>query len=615
MALPTTDAYYHIFSAVQGDGSPESMFCTDVVGAGKSDYTKVQVYSPHYGQNQVVWVGYKSGNVYYLWDDNSAKWLTTYTSKAADGENICIWNTRDGNWARWYFQEVGTATINGSTYPTYYIRALGSSSGRVLTAPAGSSGLITLRPVGYPDGAKGRKATTPSPRQLWMLIPTTEGANSYTVPSAGGGATSKVSSTATTITANSGSLYPSWSGDRAVNQIRYKKRTRPIGGSMGAWSNWLNIITGSNYNLGWGSPPTASITSTKSGNRRISNTAITMENLGSTYERADYWIQVREYDTGKKWHGRRYGYYINQVKPPTVDTVTAAWTPDGLAVNWTMSYVGSGATVTVESTDGLFSRQTEVGTDGNDGLVVPNSALKRTVMPGDTVKLKVSVKTDVGATASRSATTTAQGAGTSGSMTLTSTVSGTTATVTASQSGAKAWLVVPRGHGNRYIRLPGSSPWKVIPPLGVPWKVYASYESNGTYYAKEQQFAAITETPPTYHITSQDGNHDLAIAYKTDNPGPDFYPTYTRSQSEAETFGRERPVRSYGNTTSAEWTITGDLIGGDQLGEVDWFAHVSHVWFRSPNGFIAQCGMDSLGIDLSSTSSHEVSVSLKEEVW
>ena len=200
MALPST-GYYHIFSAIQGDGTVESMFCTDVVGSGKADYTKVQAYPPHYGQNQVVWVGDRSGDSYHLWDDNSAKWFSSWTSKANDGENICIWHTNDGIWAYWHFQEVGTATINGSTYPTYYIHALGRKSNRVLTAPAGNSGLITIRPVGYPDGANGTRATTPSPRQLWMLIPTTEGANSYTVPSSGGAATSKVSSTSTVVVA------------------------------------------------------------------------------------------------------------------------------------------------------------------------------------------------------------------------------------------------------------------------------------------------------------------------------------------------------------------------------------------------------------------------------
>ena len=617
MALPANDAYYHIFSAVQGDGTPESMFCTDVVGSGTADYTKIQVYPPHYGQNQVVWVGYKSGNVYYMWDDNSSKWFSTWSSKAKDGENVCIWHDRNGNYAKWYFQEVGTATINGSTYPTYYIRALGSSSGRVLTAPAGSSGPITIRPVGYPDGANGTRASTPSPRQLWMLIPTTEGANSYTVPSSGGAATSKVSSTSTVVVAESGNLYPSWAGSRTVNQIRYKTRTRAIGGSLGAWSHWKCINNGSTYNIGWGSPPkTTYVTSTKNGNRRISNTALAMTTLGSTYDRVDYCFQVREYDTGTYWHGRRYGFTVSQVKQPTVDTASVVWAPDGLYVNWTTSNVRGGSTMTVESTNGLFSKRTESNTDGSDGLFIPSSALKRQVMPGDTVGIKVTVKTAEGATGSRTANTTVTSESSVGTaVTINSTVTNGLATVSASGSEQKAWLVIPTGNGNRYVRLSGSSPWKFPPPLGVPYSVYVTSSSGGTYNAKTQEFPAVIEYPPTHHITSQDLEHDLPIRFRVGERGPEMQVTYTRSRAEVETFGRARPASSYGSTTTEEWTVTGDLIGDEYLDEVYHFAEDSHVFYRGPFGYWAQAGIESVSVDLTTSDQHEVSVSLRGEVW
>lgn len=617
MAIPTA-GYYHIFSAVQGDGTPESMFCTDVVESGKANYTKVQVYPPHYGQNQVVWVGYPSGNYMYMWDDNSAKWFSSWTKNAKDGENICIWDTRDGNWAKWYFQEVGTSTINGSTYPTYYIRALGSASGNVMTAPAGSSGNITLRPVGYPDGASGKRYSTPCPRQLWMFIPTTEGANSYTVPSSGGAATSKTSSTSTVLTANSGSLYASWNGDRTINQIRYRTRTRPVDGSLSTWSHWKNISTVSTYNIGWGSPPTSYVTSTKSGNRRICNTAITLTSLGTTYDRADYWIQVREYNPNAGtvgWHGRRYGFTINQVKQPTIDTVEAVWSPEGIYVNWVMSYVRSGATVTIESTNGQFTKVSEVS-DGTDGILIPSANLKRQFAPGNSIGIKVSVKTAEGATASSSGNVTVTTDGTVGSnITTTSTVTNGVATVTASGTDAKAWLVIPTGNGDRYVRLVGSSPWSFPPPLGTDYRVYFTAGSGGAYDAKEVTFPAVREFPPTYHITSQDMQHDLPISLKEGERGPEFFPTYTRSRTDAETFGRKRPVYGYSNTTTAEWTITGDLIGDEHLDEVTWFSEASHVYFRSPNGFWAQCAIDSVSVDLTTTDRHEVSVALCEEVW
>ena len=615
MALPTTDAYYHIFSAVAGDGTPESMFCTDVVGSGKSDYSKVQVYTPHYGQNQVVWVGYKSGNVYYLWDDNSAKWFSSWTSKAADGENVCIWHDRAGNYAKWYFQEVGTATINGSTYPTYYIRALGSSSGRVVTAPAGSTGLITIRPIGYPDGAKGRKATTPSPRQLWMLIPTTEGANSYTVPSSGGAATSKTSSTATTVIAGSGSLYPSWAGDKTVNQIRYRVRTRPTNDSMGAWSHWKCINNGSAYNIGWGSPPTLNVTSTKSGNRRVSNTAITMENLGTAYDRADYWIQVREYDSGKKWHGRRHGFTVTQVKQPTVDTVTCTWDPKGILVSWAMTNVRDGSTVTVESTGSplMFSKRTKANATADDSLLVPQSALRQAARPGLTVRVKVSVKTPEGATASRSGSVSVTTEDAAGTMTLDASVSGTIATITASQPDASAWLVVPRGHGDRLVELAGSSPWKVAPPLGVPWRIYAAYASGGTYYEGEQELPAIDAGRPAIRVTSQDLAHELAIRCGTATP-PSLKFGYERDVEEARTFGRERPAYSHSGITESSVTVDG-TVPDEDLGEVDWFAHDSHVYLRDSEGGWWQCGVSSITLERSQREWHDVSVALKEEVW
>ena len=313
-----------------------------------------------------------------------------------------------------------------------------------------------------------------------------------------------------------------------------------------------------------------------------------------------------------------------------ITSVTCTKIPNGLYVSFTTSYPEDMVqTAAVESTDGTFTR---ASVNDSTTVFVKNSLIS--VMPniGDTIDITLTATSTDGYSATWNGTVEVELGGSFGTPpTVTCTVNGTIATIQADAPDnmhlAGAWLVVPRGHGDRYVDLGGleslygettvRQTWVIPPPLGVPWSVLVSVAANsgGDWGYDATVRDPIIEDPPSYHITSRNCKKDFAVTLRKTAPGPSFTPTYTRSRNETETYSRERPVYGYSDTTKAEWQLIGDLIDGNGLSGADWAAHESHVYFRSPHGFWAQCAVNSLRIDLTSTQSQEVQANFSEEVW
>ena len=568
-----------------------------------------------------------SGQSYvYLRCCNGGNALEIYKAQAKDRVQPTQFTPNGSTAQKWYLEATGeTFTLNGTAYPCYYLHSLGSTTGRVLTCY--EDDLKTeVNPIGYPRGSSYDYFTPPLENQQWVFVQSSLYYAGFSVPTAGGAATgSQTATAATVLQASSGSRYPSVKNPVTEfrYQCRYRTRTRGVSDAVDEfsdWSDWKSYADDSTDNLGWGTSAStaANITTISIGQRHVAATALTMETLGATYDRCDYEFQWRRFEPNFKnepRHGGTLDFVVTQVEPVTISTVSATWSPDGLIMGWVTDSQRGGATCVVESLDGLHRKWTVTPSYGSDDALIPNKDLSRRVKVGDSIRVKVTFTTADGASVTSSQTVTVTYGGTVGtSLTLTATTSGTLATITASIASAKAWLVIPRGNGDRFIPLAGSSPWTIAPPLGVPWKVYATGNQSSVWNATLETFTAITEYPPAYHITSQDLAHDMAIALGGNKP-PSHSQAYSRDVDTQTVEGRERPVNAYGMTTEGSLPLSGVLLAGDQQAEFEYFAHASHVYLRTPKGGWHQVGVKSASLDKSSSRLQAVSFDFVEESW
>lgn len=611
--------------AASGFSGFENCNVLDISGASTANQAKLIANTPTGGNNQLFRQQIADATYVYLRSCNGGKALEIYKAQAKDRVQPTQFTPNGSTAQKWYLEATGeTFTLNGTAYTCYYLHSLGSTTGRVLTCY--EDDLKTeVNPIGYPRGSSYDYFTPPLENQQWVFVQSSLLFAGFAVPTNGGGNTSQVGSTAyNVIQANTGSLWPSFKCGNDTNyQCRYRVRKREDTAAQdefGDWTDWKSYANDSTDNLGWGdnASTAANMTTTKDGTRQLATSALTMETLGSGYDRADYEIQVRRFEpnyNNEPRHGGTLDFTVSQVSPVAVNSITATWSPDGLIVGYDTTWTRGGSTCVLESEDGLFTKATVTPSLGIDDALIPNSRLLRRVNVGDTVKLKVTFTTADGASVTSSQSVTVTYGGTVGtSLTLTASVSGTLATITASIASAKAWLVIPRGNGDRFIPLAGSSPWTIAPPLGVPWKVYATGNQSSVWNATLETFNAITEYPPAYHITSQDLAHDMAIALGGNEP-PTHSQAYSRDVDTQTVEGRERPVNAYGMTTEGSLPLSGVLLAGDQQAEFEYFAHASHVYLRTPNGGWHQVGVKSASLDKSSARLQAVSFDFVEESW
>lgn len=612
------------FSAA-GFGGFENCNVLDISGASTANQAKLIAHTPTGGNNQLFRQQIADATYVYLRSCNGGKALEIYKAQAKDRVQPTQFTPNGSTAQKWYLEATGeTFTLNGTAYPCYYLHSLGSTTGRVLTCYEDDY-KTEVNPIGYPRGSAADYFTPPLENQQWVFIQSSLLFTGFPVPTAGGGAPTDSGTAQTVLQADSGSIYPSVANPVTESryQCRYRTRRRASAAAQAEfedWSDWKSYANGSTANLGWGdsASTTTNISTIVIGKRHVAASGLALETLGTDYDRCDYEFQFRRFEpnyNNEPRHGGALDFVVTQVEPLTIDQLTATWSPDGLIMGWVTNWSRGGATCVVESLDGLHRKWTVTPSYGSDDALIPNKDLSRRVRVGDSIRVRVTFTTPDGASTTTTQTLTVTYGGTVGTaLTLTATTSGTLATIAASIASAKAWLIIPRGNGDRFVPLTGSSPWTIAPPLGVEWKVYATGNQASVWSAALETFDAIVEYPPAYHITSQDLQHDLAISLGEGNP-PDHSQTYRRDVSSETIEGRERPVNAYGGTTEGSLPVSGVLVGGDQQAEFEYFAHSSHAYLRTPLGDWHQVGIKSASLDKSRARLQAVSFDLDEESW
>lgn len=543
-----------------------------------------------------------------------------------------IWS--DGQWTSeelWDLEtSTGSLTLNGVSYQGHRIKTTYDDDSR------NDHYIITPNPGAFGSSRCTVRTIATTLYQQWAFVPAAPYDHSLPTPRLGSSGSSDLyhSSTTGVVTFNDdeGAVFPYWVSKASAHQVRWRRRDRlEQSYEFGEWSDWSTLDSGSKASEGWGQDPTVPTTHiTKLGTDTFFSdyNPVPVDFTDDTLRTEVEW-NIRAVDASAPAVGDSYTFTTVAARKFRITSVTCTKTPKGLYVSFETTYPDELVqSSNVVGTDGSFAYVSN--TTGDTTLFVKNSLIS--VMPnvGDDIEISLTATSEDGYSARWNGTVEVSLGGTYGDApTVTCTVNGTIATIQADAPEGMglegAWLVIPRGHGDRYVDLGGletngeysvvRQTWVIPPPLGVPWSVLITASSDGRWGYDATVRDAIFETPPTYHVTSQDCRKDFALSLRKSSPGPSFAPTYTRSRTETETYSRERPVYGYSDVTKATWSVTGDLVGGVGVSDADWAAHESHVYFRSPFGFWAQCAVESVSIDLASNESQEVQVSLSEEVW
>lgn len=599
----------------------DATMAMDVISNSAANKANVRLWGRN-GSNEQKWQIASQGSYFTIRDAETGKSLDVANGTQAKGTNVWMYTYSGSTAQRWTITETGTQAINGTSYPTVTIGAFGAST-YVLDCAGGKSTMNTNIQIWTPNG---------SAAQQFVLFPTewnaangvkvTDGGSVLTyyiapTPTMGDCGTTAGTPLSLTPPVNSGTIRPAWVCDKEQYQVRYRTRTRNSGAStMGAWTNWKSISGGSTAWDGFGAPGQSNCTPTVIDGVCWSTSGVSVNN-SSTYDRTDIEFGVRcwipSWYNNATAHGDTYTFAVVSVRPVTVSEVGVLLTPDGVTVTWVTDATHGGNAITVTS-DVWGSYSTTGAATGS--VAIPQRLLRSMPNSGDTVKVEFAMKTIDGLVVTTSVDATASYEGTHGtSITISSTVSGTIATVTSNRATTKAWLVVPEGHATRFVPLAGSTPWKVAPPIGVPWSILATYKTSSSWSSKIQTFNAIADAG--WHITSQDLTKDLAV-YTGEGNAPKADPSYSRSVSSVDVMGRDRPVYLPTDTTEATWTLEGITYGAAMDGDValaDWAVHAGHVYFRSPMGFWSQACVTGGKVEQTRTTMRAISVSMSGEVW
>lgn len=320
--MPITGGTYRIITAM------DAGICLDVQGNSQASGANIELWADNGGLNQVWDVQVVSGSYCRIVSARSGLLADSSNAAAANGKNIIQWAATGGNNQQWLIDESGsTVTINGTAYPTYYIRSR-MNTGYVMDASGQRSAPGTNVQLWQFNGGLN---------QQWVLMPTTVPSTRLQAPTAGRLSSSPTGPGANPITVptSTTAVYPSWQGTGSRWQVRYRTATRArTGAAVGAYSPWRCLADNSTANDGWGAVGTT-VPITVSGGRIHASRSIATP-LGTANDKVRVQFQARRYEpdfeNGFNAHGAaaQFTADVNAAVTVSVDSIT--WTPAGVYV-------------------------------------------------------------------------------------------------------------------------------------------------------------------------------------------------------------------------------------------------------------------------------------------
>lgn len=601
----------------------------EVAGNSTANKANARLWSRN-GSNAQKWVFVSEGtaDVWYIKDAETGKCMEVYGGVANDrnGGNVSMYTSNNSVAQKWKAERIGTQEVNGTAYETYQFIAFGGTTSTPRCIDVEGDGAYVRSNIRI----WGRSVGHPS--QTFALVPTEwnavggTGNNQTVLPVPSRGAVgSSVGTPLAPVAArsdgtivvpmDSGSLYPAWTCEYGLYQVRYRTCGRRRNETaFGDWTDWKSIDNNSTFFNGYGTPGAyncqpMSLDGVKWCQRGVPVNNMQEYDLTRVQFNVRAWVADWGVGSTASAHGGELSITVDSVASVSLDTPTATMTPDGLRIGWSTNWTRGGNTVT--ATSDIFTVANTVGEASGD-VLVPITSLSRVPNDGDVIQLDMTFTTSDGNEARYSGTVeVAYATGHSDTLSLTAVTSGTIAYVTPSVETASLWLVVPRGHGNRFVKLDGDGQFMVPPPLNVPWTIYAAVETDGGWVSTSRTFDPLESK--NYHVTSQDMGTDLPVIGGVNSPQT-FHPSYSREHESAATYNRERSVNVLGRVTDASWTFKGAALP-ETFDLCDWAIHAGHAYFRAPNGFWAQVAIVGGSMDYTFREYSEIELSCIEEVW
>ena len=604
---PIPDGTWVIHSALSDD------LVLDVVGNSQASGANVQIYSQN-GTNAQAWKTSTADGISLVLNSQSSKALDVQYNSPANGTNVQIYAQNGTEAQNWVIEQSGrTATVNGSTVPMYVVHAV-SGMGRVLDVAGGGREPETNVQVYDANGTDA---------QLFWFEPTEYTADGLPVPSSGGLSMEvKGGISQSPVLANgSGTVYPAWVCDGEQYQVRYRvaeRKSSMENVDKGQFTDWMDMYSDSTGNGGWGRIQTANVQPVRDGNRNWSERGIGFDISTDDTDLVTIEFSVRRFAesfgaTGSAAHGNQATFTNKVCWDASVD-IDMVFAPDGLRVLYESDFPRGGNSLYV-SCDGLFDRHGFSGLGPSGYVTIPIDDLERIPDDGETVSVSYRWSTYDSSMGDREAEVQVSMSADHGTtVTASADVEGVNAVITG-QKGASVWLLIPRGHRDRFvpIELDSENKANVAPPLGVRWRIFTSIDNGDTWATRMYEFDPIETIG--WHLSSLSMDDDFELFVTDSIGGADVNMGYERDSSVTKTTGRERDVVGTGSTVSATWGLNGVLIGDDLESSTelfDEFAHKRYVVFRDRWGFWAQAAVVSSSINRSLKSSRAVSFSFRE---
>lgn len=587
----------------------------DVSGNSQANGANVQIYSGN-GTNAQAWRTLTADGVTTILNAASNKALDVQNGSPANGTNVQVYERNGTEAQRWVIEPSdATAVSNGSVVPLYVIHAV-SGTGRCLDVANGGTQIQTNVQVFDSNGTAS---------QRFWFEPTEYLADGLPVPSGGGIAESDGGvPSATILSRGDVTAFPSWLCDGSEYQLRYRLSERPSSDDATDVSNfgdWMDARSGSTGNGGWGEVQTANVTGPeRDGTRVWSPHGIDVSVSTDGTDRVDIQFDVRRFagsygETGACAHGGSATFSTRVCWLARLTGLSAVFTPNGLRVFYSSDFPRGGNSMTISS-EGLFDAHTYQGLASSGYVDVPVEDMFAVPREGEGISLSIDFSTcDAKMPRSVESVNVSYDSGHGTSVDVSAEVEGTLATVTATK-GASVWMLVHRGHRDRFVPIDvsgGSA--KVAPPLGVPWRLFATISDGEAWASKSVEYEAIPSVG--WHMSPLDMSSDYEVFVTDSFGGAKAVVSYERDSTTVVTTGREREVVGFGSTVKANWSVDGVLIGDDLDEQTDGFdrvAHSTYVVFRDPFGFWAQAAVMSSSIDRSVRRFRPVSLSFREIV-
>ena len=542
MAL--TAGTYSIRSAM------DTSICIGVAGLSTADGVKCQLESWTGAYDQVWDLSVVNSSYFKAVNGKSAK-VWTLSPGLVPEKRVEQWAWDSGTAEQWTITDSGqTKTINGTSYPLYWIIGRGTLNDLCMDAAGEKSAPQT-------DVLIRAKATPAVSKQLWAFVPSNFPNDKLLAPTKGGlartasGGAHDPLNVPSTVSA----VYPSWVGSGSNWQCRYRTAVRGTSDAeVGAYGDWKCLANGSTANSGWGAPGTL-CTVTKSGGRIRSSNPIAVT-LGATNDKVRVQFQARRFESnsvdigGTLFDGRGTAgsFTVDVNADVTVSVSTMTWTPGGLLITPVPSNGRDDNTYRIW-VNGLSKKwQTFAGVANGDYCSLRNDLLKRTPVDGQAYTVQVKLVTIDKAEASASVSVTCSY--TEG-ITLSHTpvkVAGCTYTVDlSSYPEHHVWVVTADDAWEMRDAADGKT-WCAC-PQGVAFDIFMmAVDANGDWGTDHKSYAA---QPVAGHRLVYEGGYFL---FKTNLDAPPLLNVSGETNTEASLMT--------GGTFEAVTAGEGRMVGG-----------------------------------------------------